>query len=329
MAHGAAESGLDVVEIRMRGEADLAAVCKLAGLIRERAFDVIHMHTSHAHTLGCLASTLAGRGARIVTRRVDFPIIKNVFSKLKYRWGVDKYIAISNAIKQIMVAEGVAPGRIAIVHSGIDVSRFDSVQADPRLRSAFKLEPHQPVIGNVGHMADHKGQKYFIEAVPEVLSQFSAAKFMLVGDGELRSDLEGRAVRLGIADSVVFAGFRTDIPQVLKLFDVFVMSSHMEGLCTSVMDAMAAGVPVVVTDAGGLPEIVQNEMNGLLVPAKKPPLLAEAILRLLKNREEGARFATAARETVREKFTADTMVEGNIRVYEELLRNLREERART
>jgi glycosyltransferase involved in cell wall biosynthesis len=257
-----------------------------------------------------------------VTRRVDFPIIKNAFGKLKYRWGVDRYIAISNAIKQIMVAQGVAPDRIAVVHSGIDISRFDVVRADPALRDEFRLKPDQPVIGNVAHMADHKGQRYLLEAAPEVLREFPRARFVIVGDGELRYDLEARVARLGIEDSVIFAGFRTDVPQLLKFFDVFVMPSHMEGLCTSIMDAMAAGVPVIASDVGGIPEIVENEKNGLLVPPRDASALAAAIIRLLRNRGEAARFAAAGRSTVEKKFTVNTMVAGNTSVYEEVLEDL-------
>jgi glycosyltransferase involved in cell wall biosynthesis len=279
------------------------------------------MHTSHAHTLGCFASLFARRGVRVVTRRVDFSIIKNPFSIFKYRWGVHKYIAISNAIRSVMVADGVAAERIAVVHSGIDISRFDSTEADAQLRNELQLQAGRPVIGDVAHLADHKGHRYLIEAVPEVIKEFPDAKFMIVGDGELRADLERQVASLGIEGSVVFTGFRRDVPELLSLFDVFVMASHMEGLCTSVMDAMAARVPAVVTDAGGLPELVRNEVSGLVVRSKEPAALALAIVRLLRDREEAARFAAAARRTVEERYSVDVMVQGNIRVYDDLLKN--------
>jgi glycosyltransferase involved in cell wall biosynthesis len=323
LAAQARSENLDVAEVRMRGEADLAAMCKLARLIRSRGCDIIHMHTSHAHTLGCFASLFARRGVRVVSRRVDFRIIKNPFSRPKYRWGVNKYVAISDAIKAVMVADGVATERIAVVHSGVDISRFDSVEANAQMREDLQLQPGQPVIGNVAHLARHKGHRYLIEAVPEIVKEFPDAKVMIVGDGELRADLERQAARLGIERSVVFTGFRRDVPALLSLFDVFVMASHMEGLCTSVMDAMAARVPVVVTDAGGLPELVRNEVSGLVVPAKDPAALALAIVRLLRNREEAARFAAGAKRTVEEKYSVDAMVEGNMRVYDDLLRNAR------
>jgi glycosyltransferase involved in cell wall biosynthesis len=322
LATKAREEGLEVVEIRMRGEADLAAMCKLARVIRSSGCDIVHMHTSHAHTLGCFASLFARRGVRVVSRRVDFSIIKNPFSRLKYRWGVHKYIAISNAIRGVMVTDGVAAERIAVVHSGIDISRFDSIEANEQIRDELQLRPGQPIIGKVAHLADHKGHRYLLEAVPEVIKEFPDAKFMMVGDGKLRPDLERQVAALGIEDSVFFAGFRSDVPALLGLFDVFVMASHMEGLGTSVMEAMAARVPVVVTDVGGLPEVVQNEVNGLAVPAKEPSSLAAAIVRLLKDRDVAARFAAAARSTVEEKYSVDAMVEGNLRVYDDLLKNI-------
>jgi glycosyltransferase involved in cell wall biosynthesis len=321
LAASARSEDLDVVEMRMRGEADLAAMCRLARLIRSRRCDIVHMHTSHAHTLGCFASLFARRGVRVVSRRVDFSIVKNPFSRLKYRWGVDRYVAISDAVKAVMVADGVAAERIAVVHSGVDISRFDSVEANEQMREDLKLQPGQPVIGNVAHLAKHKGHRCLLDAVPEIIKEFPDAKFMIVGDGELRADLERQVAGLGIEGSVIFTGFRKDVPRLLSLFDLFVMASHMEGLCTSVMDAMAARVPAVVTDAGGLPELVRNEVSGLVVPAKDPAALALAIVRLLRNREEAARFAAAARRTVEEKYSVDAMVEGNIRVYDDLLKN--------
>ena len=311
----AREEGIEVAEIPMRAECDPVAIRALARLIASQQYDIVHMHTSHAHTLGCLASLLARRGARIVTRRVDFSIIKSPVSKLKYTWGITKYIAISEAIKRVLVNDGINPDRIAVVHSGIDISRFGKTLDNARVRNELHIDSNQPVIGNIAHMADHKGQKYLIQAVPEVLKEFPTAKFMIVGGGELRPDLEHYVEQLGIKSSVIFTGFRGDIPELLKAFDIFVMPSHMEGLCTSIMDAMAAGVPVVASNVGGIPEIVQNELNGLLVPAKNPSALAAAIIRLIKNPEQGIKFATVARKTVETNFSVDAMVEGNIAVY--------------
>jgi len=326
LAARARQENVDVIELAMRGEGDLAAVCRLARIIRERTFDIVHMHTSHAHTLGCLASWLARRGARIVTRRVAFPTRRHLASKMKYRHGVHKYIAVSAAIRQVMIDDGIDPERIAVVHSGIDVSRFNQPEDAVALRAELNIEPDRPVLGNIGRLETVKGQAVLVEAMPAVLKAFPQAVLVLVGSGESREAIERKCRELSIESSVVFAGFRDDIPRLLRLFDLFIMPSLAEGLGTSVLDAMAAGVPVIASDVGGIPEIVESEKNGLLVPPRNPSALAKAIIRLLKNRPEAAKFAAAARDTVRHKFTAETMVEGNIRVYEKVLETLREER---
>ncbi len=323
----ARQENLDVIELAMRGEADIVAACRLARLIRKRGCDIVHMHTSHAHTLGCLASWIARQGARIVTRRVAFPTKKHLASKMKYRYGVHKYIAVSAAIRQVMIDGGIEPERIAVVHSGTDVSRFDHQEDLSSLRTEFNIELGRPVLGNVGRLETVKGQAVLIDAMPAVLQEFPQTILLFVGSGDAEKELETKCRKLGIESSVVFAGFRDDIPRVLKLFDLFVMPSLAEGLGTSVLDAMAAGVPVVASDVGGIPEIVKSEKNGLLVPPRNPVTLAQAIVRLLKNRPEAARFAAAARETVRKKFTVDAMVEGNISVYEKVLETLREKRS--
>jgi glycosyltransferase involved in cell wall biosynthesis len=319
MAERARAAGLDVVEVRMRGEADFLAVWALRRLIRRGGFDLVHMHTSHAHALGCAAAALARRGRTVVSRRVDFHVARNVISGFKYRHGVDRFLAISEAVKRVLVAGGVEERRIAVVHSGVDLGRFEHVPPN-RFREELGFPPDAPVIGDVAAMADHKGQRYLVAAMPSVLRAEPRARLVLVGDGELRGALEAQARELDVGPAVTFTGFRPDVPQWLDLFDVFVMSSHLEGLCTSVLDALAMRKPVVVTDAGGLPEVVRHEEHGLVVPAKDPEALAQAVLRLLRDRGLGRRLAEAGRRRVEAEFSADAMVEGTLRVYDEVMR---------
>jgi glycosyltransferase involved in cell wall biosynthesis len=315
LAERAREAGLDVVEVRMRGEADFVAVWALRKLIRRGGFDLVHMHTSHAHSLGCAAAALARRGKCIVSRRVDFGVAKNAISAFKYHHGVDRFIAISEAIRGVLVAGGVAADRISVVHSGIDLARFEGVRPGG-FREEFGVAPDAPVIGNVAAMADHKGQRYLVAAMPRVLEREPKARLFILGDGELRGPLESQVRELGLGAAVTFTGFRTDVPQWLAFFDVFVMSSHLEGLCTSVLDALAMRRPVVASAAGGLPEIIIHERTGLLVPPKEPAPLADAIVRVLHDRELGRRLAEAGRRRVEEHFSAESMVEGTIAVYD-------------
>jgi len=318
MAERARAAGLEVAEVGMRGEADFRAVLALRRLLRRGGFDIVHMHTSHAHALGCAAAALARRGRTVVSRRVDFGVATNLISGFKYRHGVDRFIAISQAVRQALVDGGVAPDKVAVVHSGIDLSRFDGVTAGG-LREEFAVPADARVVGNVAAMADHKGQRYLLAAMPRVLAAEPRARLFVVGDGELRGALEAQTRELALGEAVTFAGFRTDVPQWLALFDVFVMSSHLEGLCTSVLDALAMRRPVVATAAGGLPEIIRHEATGLLVPPKEPGPLADAILRLLRDRELGRRLAEAGRRHVEQEFSAESMVEGTLRVYHEVM----------
>ena len=317
LAERAGDAGLEVVELPMRGDADFVAVLALWKLIRRRGIDVVHMHTSHAHSLGSAAATLARRAHTVVTRRVDIGIARNVFSAFKYRHGIDRYIAISEAVRRVLIAGGVDGRIIDIVYSGINLDRFDGAEPG-RLREEFGVAPGTPVIGHVAALAGHKGQRHLIDAMPRVLEALPAARLFMVGDGNLRGQLESQARELGLQGAVTFAGFRSDVPQWLSLFDVFVMPSVLEGLCTSVLDALAAHVPVVVSDTGGLPEIVQHEQTGLLVPPAQPGPLADAIVRLLRDPELGRRLSEAGRRHVEEHFSAVSMVEGSLRVYDEV-----------
>jgi glycosyltransferase involved in cell wall biosynthesis len=318
LADRARSAGLEAAEVRMRGEADFRAVWALRRIIRRGGFDIVHMHTSHAHALGSAAAALARRGRTVVSRRVDFGVATNLVSGFKYRHGVDRFIAISEAVKRVLIQGGVEEGKVRVVHSGIDLSRFESVPPN-RLREEFRVAPNAPLIGNVAAMADHKGQRYLLAAVPRILAAEPKARVFIVGEGELRGALEAQAEELDIAHAVTFTGFRADVPQWLDFFDVFVMSSHLEGLCTSVLDALAMRKPVVATTAGGLPEIIRHEATGLLVPPREPEPLADAILRLVRDRELGRRLGEAGRRLVETEFSAQSMVEGTLRVYHEVM----------
>jgi glycosyltransferase involved in cell wall biosynthesis len=188
--------------------------------------------------------------------------------------------------------------------------------------AAFRRElgwkPGEALVGNVAHLADHKGQRYLVEAIPRVLLECPRTRFVIVGEGELEEELKSLAASLGLGDRLTFTGFRTDVPAILDALDLFVMSSHLEGLGTIVLDAMAAGKPVVATRAGGIPEIIEDGRSGLLVPARDPAALAAAVVDVLRHPDLGASLAHEGRQRVLRHYTADAMVEGNLAVYREL-----------
>jgi glycosyltransferase involved in cell wall biosynthesis len=312
----AAAAGLTCHPIAMRVEWDPLAIARIARLIRTRAFDIVHMHTSHAHTIGVIAARLARRAKTVVSRRVDFSIYRHALSLsgFKYRHGVDRYIAISQAVKSALVKDGIDAARIDIVHSGIDPDRLANAGA-PLERARFGIPESVPLVGTVAHMAWHKGLETLVDAAPEIVRLRPDAHIVLVGDGELRQELGARAHAGPVADRIHFAGFQKDVAPWHRAFDVFVMPSVMEGLCTSILDAFSLRKPVVASAVGGIPELVHHDRTGLLVPPRDAGALAAAIVGLLGDPARAARLGAQAHALLLADFTVDSMVEGTLSIY--------------
>jgi glycosyltransferase involved in cell wall biosynthesis len=237
---------------------------------------------------------------------------------MKYAHGVQRYIAISHAVRDVLVRDGVPPGRISVVRSCIDPGRVQ-VGDGAGLRAELGLDPGAPIVGNVGHLVPHKGQRTLLEAIPRVLREVPETRFVIVGEGELESDLKRRARDLGIAGQVIFPGFRDDVSSFLSIFRIFVMPSHMEGLGTAVLDALAVRLPVIATTAGGIPEMIRDGVNGLLVPVRDPAALARALVSLLRDPARAQALGEEGYRTVRREFSVETMVEQTRGIYQEVL----------
>lgn len=305
--------GYPVIPLRMRGEADLGAAVRLAGILRETRADIVHLHTAHAHTLGVMGSLLAGRAKRVVSRRVDFAV-RGLSARIKYGPVVDRFIAITDAVAGVLREGGVPADRISIARSGIDLARVQGGDGGA-FRRAVGVPSDVPLVGTIAHFAWHKGLEYLVRAWPEVRARHRDARLVLVGDGEDRPKLEREIADAGVADSVTLPGFRTDVPDALAALDVFVLPSVMEGLGTSILDALAAETPVVACDVGGIPEIISEGTTGRLVPARDPARLAAAIGDLLASPDQARLYASRGRERVERLHTADTMVEATLAAY--------------
>ncbi len=310
-------AGLDAVGLALRGEWDLLSAWRIARLAGRRGARVLHAHSSHAHTLCLFARALGAPCRVVVTRRVDFVPRAHPVNRWKYR-RADRVVAISRAVEEILRSVGVPPERLRRIPSGVEPHPV-SPGAGAALRKAWGVAPDEILVGNIGHLVDHKGHRFLLDAIPRVLAEAPRTRFVLVGEGELEGPLRAQAADLGLGDRLVFAGLQTDIGAVLDAFDLFVMSSHLEGLGTSVIDAMLAEKPVVATAAGGIPDIVRDGVDGLLVPPRDPEALARGILRLVTRPDEARRLARSGKERAREEFGVDRMVERYLRLYRELV----------
>jgi L-malate glycosyltransferase len=313
-----AAEGLELIPIAPRTEMDLSAAWKLSRLVKRLAPDVIHAHDPHGVAMAALALSLgAAKGGPmpvlVASRRVDFHLKGNSFSRWKYRQ-VDCFIAASEAIRRMLVADGVPADRTVTVHEGIDV---DHVLAAPavNVHEAFFLPHGAPVVGNVAALVPHKGQRYLVEAAHQVVQQLPDTRFVILGEGDLREQLAKQVHEHHLEKHVLLPGFRTDVLGCIKGFDLFVMSSVTEGLGTSLLDAMACARPIVATTAGGIPEIVEDGVNGLLVPPRDHTALAAAIVRALKDDELRQRMGDAGLTRVNARFTVERMVAETASVY--------------
>jgi glycosyltransferase involved in cell wall biosynthesis len=327
LSRRAREAGLTVIELRILGELDFLAVWRIRSIARKRGFSIIHAHTARAHSIGLLVRKDQADLKLIVSRRVDFPARPNLLSRLKYQSPfVDRYIAISENVRRILMEDGIDGDRISVAYSGIDTDRFQKLPTADDLEEEFQCKGHL-VLGNVAALVDHKDQRTLLEAagILEELTSRSEGpekrwKLLIVGDGKLRSFLMALTRELHLEHRVVFTGFRNDVPALLGLFDVFVMSSKEEGLGTSVLDAMAAGLPVVATAGGGIPEMVDHKKGGLLSPVQGPRMLAENIFQLLSRPAMRKRYGSYNRRRVK-AFDYRKTAAQNIQVYESVLKD--------
>lgn len=316
-----AKEGLELLPLAPRMEMDLSAAWRLSRAIKQLRPDVVHAHDPHAVAMAGLAlsmSTQPRRAPLVASRRVDFRLKGNAFSRWKYDQ-VDLFICASEAIRKILLADGVPEQRAVTVHEGIDLAHVAAAPA-AALHEELWLPHGSPIVGNVAALVPHKGQRHLVEAAAMVVKQVADARFVIAGEGELRESLEHQIKTHGLEKHVILAGFRPDVLSLHKAFDIFVMSSVMEGLGTSILDAMACGKPVIATTAGGMPEIVQDGETGLLVPPRDDRALATAIVRLLKDEPLRRRMGANGLSLANSRFSAERMVAETLSVYETVVR---------
>jgi glycosyltransferase involved in cell wall biosynthesis len=302
---------------RGRGPADIWRLRRHLTTLRP---DVLHLNDSHALTGAGLAALGLKIPARVAARRVDFALN----SPWQYRLLADRVICVSHDVARVCAQGGIPRDRLCVVHDGVDPHRMAG-GVRRRGRSTLGIGDGRPLLLTVARLTDHKGHRYLMEALPGVLARHPTACLALAGNGELRETLQQQARELGVEHNVRFLGYRRDLPHLLAACDLFVMPSHMEGLCSSLIDVMYARRPIVATLAGGIPELLghaaaDEEPVAYLVPPRDPAALADAICQALASPQRTATMTRRAYERSRARFTVDCMVEATLAVYRELVR---------
>ena len=312
--------GLDLIPLAPRNEIDLAAAWRLSRVIKQLRPDILHAHDPHAVAMASTALSIAAPSPKpplVASRRIEFHIAHNSFSRWKYSQ-VDCFLAISRAVRDRLVADGIPSRKIEIVHEGVDVERVAALPSG-NVHAALFLPTHAPIVGNVGALVAQKGQHTLVDAAALVVRDVPDARFVILGEGELRSTLEDQIRQKHLERHVFLAGFRADVLELMKDFDVFALSSIQEGMCTSLVDAMASSKPTVAAAVGGVPEVVADGETGYLVPPRDHHALAGKIVRLLKSESLRRQMGAAGLARARRLFTVERMVEQTAAAYEALV----------
>lgn len=311
---------IDHISLPFKGQWDWFSALELRNFSRYMQVDIIHMHSSHSHALAVLSALLGNRTPLILSRRVDFPVHKNILSSFKYNYPlIKKIICVSDAIRQIMQPSVKNAARLVTVYDGIDLKKF---QGHPRrnfLKQQYKISEQTTIIANISAIAPHKDYFTFVDTAEILLKKRQDVCFFIIGDGPERDQINQYIRAKNLNGKIIMTGFLTNIPMLFPEIDIFLMTSKTEGLGTTLLDAFAAGVPVVATTAGGIPEIVTDNQSGLLAPVRNPDKLADNIEKLINNPALRTSIIQNAKERVID-FSKEKMADKTLDVYKNVLK---------
>jgi L-malate glycosyltransferase len=311
----ALEAGLTVVPCAPAFEADPFAALRLRRVMRAQRIDVLHAHTAHAAALGAIA-TYGTQVPLVVARRVDFPLRDNFGTRLKYGRAA-AVIAISHAVAAVLARSTLSPDRVVVVPDATDIHRT-VVPASAEVLHSVGVAPGVPLVVQVSQLVGHKDPVNFVRAVDVARRQVPQLRALLVGEGSLRPDVEQTIASLGLEQTLTLTGYRRDADELLAAATVVCLSSKEEGMGSVLLDALLFGKPIVATRAGGIPEIVEHGVTGMLVSIRDADALGNAIARLIVDRPLAQRLADAARARAPE-FSVERMAERTLAVYARVL----------
>jgi len=319
LAKRSGELPVRVEEFCFRGELDPFSPARIARLSMKFGSNILHAHTSHTHGLMLRCrDRLPDSTPLLSTRRVDFPIGRNLFSRRKYNLPSQHFIAISGAVRKALLKAGVSENRVDLVHSGVPPLPPERAISRDQVREEFRIREHEIAILSIGALTDHKGHRFLVDAAPHVIQAHPNVRFHIMGEGELRKRLQGQIDRLSMRGHFMLHGFVPDARLKQSGFDIYASSSHLEGLGTSILDAMLANLPVVASAAGGISDIIMPDQTGILVKAADSNALAEGLVRMIDNESGRGVMTREARERVENLFSPCSMAEGTLRVYKNI-----------
>lgn len=306
---------------RLYGLKTLWQAIRLARYVRRNLIQIVHSYGFYANVFAVPTARLAGASIVVASIRDRGDVltsrqrrVQKMVCKL-----ADCVLVNAEAIREVLIAEGYRPDNIVVIRNGILLSRYEKAEKAAALRQELGIPADAPLVLVFSRLNRMKGVEYFLDAVALLAEKFPSVRFVIAGDGGNRQALEERAGSLGIASRVVFTGFRTDIPALLSEATLSVLPSLSEGLSNSLLESMAAGVPVVAASVGGNVEIVEDGISGRLVPPGDGAALAGAMSELLRDADLARRFGDAGRRRVAELFSMERSLHEVEHLYQRLV----------
>lgn len=319
LVHEISQRGIRHFPISMANLPSPRALMRLREILREFRPAIVHTHGGTAGVTGRIAPAMFGRTRVIHTyhgyhylkdrawRRYVFSEIESMLLRI-----TDRIICVAPQDVLTGIRAGIVdPSKTVVIRNGIDTGRYHP-------KSSYHI-PVNPLVGTVGRLHPQKGHRYLLEAIPGIVQEFPRVKFTLVGDGELKEELQALSLALGLSGRVEFTGVRSDVSSLMQSLDVFVLPSLWEGLPIVLLEAMATGLPIVATDVDGVGEILTNEESALLVQPGDRRALSQAVVRLLGDEKLRRSLGSAALRRVREQYGIERMVRETETVYRSLL----------
>jgi glycosyltransferase involved in cell wall biosynthesis len=308
----ASEEGLPTLPLRMRGRMGWAVRGKLARAMKAHRCKLAHFHETLGAGLGLPAAAAAEVPVRILSRPADSSPLEG---RLPFA-AIDAFIAGSDGVRSILVRGGIPEDRIEVVPPGVDFSRFTSQPPDDLVRRELGLGPDDFLVGAIVPLEDERGHEALLDAAALVVGQAPKVRFVVLGEGSLRLEAPEPGAARPMNSVFYFLGSREDTPRVLASLNMFTVFSHLDGLGSFLVDAMAAGLPVAAADVSTARDLIAHRENGLLVPARNPRALADAVLKVHFDKNLSARLSARGRESVLERYSVEAMARRIISVYE-------------
>ncbi|RPI73800.1 MAG: glycosyltransferase family 1 protein [Ignavibacteriales bacterium] len=314
----ALQNKIPVISLKIRGDIDPVTIIKLSRIITKKSINIILTNMDKELRLSGIASKISGRGKLVARHGIDFPLKNKLHYRITYNYLTDSIIANSEATKKTMLknAPWINQNKINVIYNGINVNEFD-IKVTYDLRKKVGIPESVPLIGFAGRLSVQKGIKYLLEAFLLIRNSING-HLLISGTGELENEIKDFIFKNKLQGFVHLLGFRDDINNVMKTIDLLVLPSLWEGFGIVLIEAMASGKPCITTRISSMPEIVVDNISGIIVPPEDSFLLSEACKKILTNKELANRMGAEGKRIVNEKFTIEKMTDNYERIFYEL-----------